>query len=317
MAADYTRTVTEVSLSLTNLTVSAIDNKGGYSDPFDTTLPEFITNVAVLNSINQPLVVGPVTDTYFSSVQLLLHMNGTQGSTVFTDSSPFPLVTTTFGNAQINTTDSKFGGASGLFDGSGDYVDIAATSGFDFGLGDFTVEFWVKTTFNMAGVTPYRRVIAPQVVTNIGEVFQIAHAGSPISGAKFENAIELITPLATGSTVSTMQAINDNQWHHVAFARSSGTVKAFLDGVLKDSAADTNDYSVAGVNGFRLAGRGDLAAGTFFSGKLDDFRITKGVARYTGNFTPPSAQFPDQGDVAVTIASALTPDWRKPYRDIG
>ena len=84
----------------------------------------------------------------FSSVSLLLHMDGTNGSTLFVDSSQSPKSVTASGNAQISTTQSKFSGSSGLFDGSGDYLSIPFTSGggFDFGTSNFTVEFFTRVS---------------------------------------------------------------------------------------------------------------------------------------------------------------------------
>jgi hypothetical protein len=78
-------------------------------------------------------------DPNYASVSLLLHMDGTNGSTVFTDLSPVPKVVTRFGDAQISTAQSKFGGSSAYFDGTGDYLTVASSADFGFGTGDFTI----------------------------------------------------------------------------------------------------------------------------------------------------------------------------------
>ena len=70
-------------------------------------------------------------------------MDGTDGSTTFTDAIGTHTVTAV-GNAQIDTAQYKFGGASGLFDGTGDYLTIPDHADFNFGAGDFTIDFWVR-----------------------------------------------------------------------------------------------------------------------------------------------------------------------------
>ena len=82
-------------------------------------------------------------DPFYSAVSMLLPMDGTNGSTTFTDSSLNAITVTAVGNAQVSTTQAKYGGASAYFDGSGDYLDTAGTGiATAFGTGDFTIEFW-------------------------------------------------------------------------------------------------------------------------------------------------------------------------------
>jgi len=85
---------------------------------------------------------GP-TDPDFASVVLLLHCNGSNGGTTFTDNSSYGRAMTANGNAQTSTAQSKFNGSSGLFDGAGDYLTASASSDFTFGTGDYTIESWV------------------------------------------------------------------------------------------------------------------------------------------------------------------------------
>jgi hypothetical protein len=78
-----------------------------------------------------------------SYTKLLLHFDGVNGATVFVDSAASRPVNA-FGNIQINTAQYKFGGASGIFDGSGDYLTLVDSDDWYFGAGDFTIDFWVK-----------------------------------------------------------------------------------------------------------------------------------------------------------------------------
>ena len=92
---------------------------------------------------------------YFHNNSLLLHGDGTNGSTTFKDDSINNHTITAYGNAQISTTQSKFGGASMKFDGSGDYLAIADNDDFELGSSDFTLEAWVYLTGYSASYSGY------------------------------------------------------------------------------------------------------------------------------------------------------------------
>lgn len=219
--------------------------------------PADYVNVAAIRPFQAP-PTPPTIDPYFDNVQLLMHMNESNGSTTFTDNSSYSVPTIANGDAQITVTESKFGGASAVFDGDDDYVDITATPGFDFATNNFTVEFWIKTTFDATGLGVFPRVLSPQLWnSNLGN-FQIWQASNTTSG-KVVNAIELGLPNEAGAVVSTMEPVNDGEWHHIAFTRSAETTRVFLDGVLKDTANDEYNYSLAGTSGFRLGARGTAA----------------------------------------------------------
>ena len=269
-------------------------------------------------------------DDDYESVSLLLHCDDTDGGTTFVDNSPTPKTITAYGNAHIETDQSKFGGASVVFDGVGDYLKIDPDAELAFGTGDFTVEFFVFQAVAQSPATISIRVMAPAIGVNVTGGFQlwIPAIGS---GDPNTNAISLARPDGLGYIVSTVSPVSDGAWHHVAFARSSGTSRSFFDGVLKMSAADVNDYSAATTSGLMLGGRADLNASAFFAGYLDDIRITKGVARYTADFTPPAAAFPDAlvyparpvGEYTLTTAYtgemnvvALDPDGGTTFNDL-
>jgi hypothetical protein len=205
------------------------------------------------------------TDPDFASVSLLLHMDGSNGSTTFTDSSSSALSITANGNAQISTAQSKFGGASGLFDGSGDYLSFSALS-----IGsstDATLECWVYLN-------------------------SVADAG--IFGTTFSGNWQLLAVLSgklyaywNGVEVEEATAsITTNTWHHVAITRASGTLRLFVNGTLRASASSsTSNTTVSRIANTTY--RGDL------NGYVDDARVTIGVARYTASFTAPTAAFPN------------------------
>ena len=207
-----------------------------------------------------------------SNVSLLLHGNGTNGSTTITDSSPTPKTVTAVGNAQISTAQSKFGGASIAFDENGDYLTLASNPNLALGSGDFTIEMWVYST-----------------ATGVTQNFLDARASSTGYAVQKNSSNEITFYSEVAGSFIVNAALTANQWVHVAIVRSSGTITLYLDGTSADTGANTSNYtSQIAVIGARFSKNQQ-----YYTGYIDDLRITKGIARYTANFTPPAAQFPD------------------------
>ncbi len=217
----------------------------------------------------------------FSAVVALLHMNGTNGQTTFPDTSTNTKTFTAAGNAQLSTAQIKFGATSLFLDGTGDYIEAPDSADWDLGTGDFTFEAWVYTTTIAAGQ---------------GTVFARQEAGSNMVMQIRRNAANLdFIARNTGGgglvviTATTFFAINT--WYHLAVSRNGSTVRIFKDGtqVATGTASNTLDsnrpMSIGVVNDTTLAG--------FWTGYIDEARITKGFGRYTSNFTAPTAEFPD------------------------
>jgi len=226
------------------------------------------------------------TDPYFSNVSLLLHGDGTNGSTTIVDSSPSPKTVTAFGNAQISTAQSKFGGASIAFDGNGDYLSAGSNSSFAFETGDFTIESWLyRPSSNQQDFSGIVQTVsslgAPASTLN----WQFGFGGSIFSSA---NKLTFFIGVASDFTLQSPNTLPTQAWVHVAVTRQGNLVRLFEAGQIVDSGTTTFNLSESalwvGVN------RG---GNSFFNGYIDDLRITKGVARYTSNFTPPTAPFPD------------------------
>jgi hypothetical protein len=213
------------------------------------------------------------SDPDFASVSLLLPFDGADGSTTFTDLSSNILTVTRFGDAQISTAQSKFGGSSGLFDagntGNGDYLLVPA-DGTAIGTGDFTIEGWVRTIVN----------------NNFRAIVSLVPGSDNDTLYVFNGTVGWYS---ASSLRAQSGAIFNGTWHHVAVTRQNGTLRTFVDGV--KSPNDFTSTSSIGDNTIRIGTRGS-ATGEWFSGYIDDLRITKGVARYTANFTPPTEAFP-------------------------
>lgn len=208
-------------------------------------------------------------DLHLAKVSLLLHMDGAEGSTAFTDSSSFPKGVAAAGNAKISTAQSKWGGSL-MLGGSGDYLAAPADLGFVFGTGDFTVELWINTT------TTAEKVLVDQYCG--GESWQFAVKSGKLSW------------YSSGYVLGGNTAVNNGAWHHVAATRSAGTLRFFVDGVLDGTATLSANYPhqvVLGI-GAQVSSRNPAYD---FPGYIDELRITKGVARYTASFAPPTAAF--------------------------
>lgn len=213
-------------------------------------------------------------DQHFENVVLLLHIDGVDGSTTFNDSSPTAKAITASGNAKVSSAQSKWGGASLLLDGSGDYLSVQEHDDFVFGTGDFTVELLINTT------TAAEKVLVDQ--------FQGGNANS----WQFSVKDGRLSWYSNGYVLTGSAAVNNGEWHHVAAARSAGILRFFVDGVLDGSAAAGHNFQADVVLGIGAPVwlRNPEAD---FPGYIDELRITKGVGRYTANFTPPTTPFQD------------------------
>jgi hypothetical protein len=211
-------------------------------------------------------------DTY---TKLLLHCDGADGGTTFTDSSASPHTATAVGNAQIDQAESKFGGAAALFDGTGDYLTLDGSSDFAFAAADFTIDFWVR--FASVSGTPILYDSRPLSTSGAYPTLYIS-AG----------VIVYFTASATRITSST--SLSTGVWYHVALVRASGTTKLYINGT-KEGAdyVDANSYAngasrpTIAVSGFDLS--------TPLNGWMDEIRVSNGIARWTANFTPPTDSY--------------------------
>jgi len=220
-------------------------------------------------------------DPQFGSVSLLLHGNGTNGSTTITDSSRFANTVTAVGNAQISTAQSKFGGASIAFDGTSDCVTTPSATWMDVGTIDFTLEAWV---YQQSPTTGSKTIIARANTGSNYPTFELTvTSGTPIF---YSSSTGSSYNVSLGSSVS----LSANTWTHIAVTRQGSLFTIWVNGVSRGTA--TNSLALV-ANGNSLA-VGAYANGTSsWLGFLDEVRVTLGVARYTANFTPPTAPFPD------------------------
>lgn len=241
-------------------------------------------------------------DLTFSNVSLLLSGNGGNGSTTILDSGPLGTApSAVVGDVKIDTAQAKYGNASILFDGAGDYLEYANISAYEFGTGDFTIECWVRfSAYSASYAGAYGAALVTQYKGDSGTPvgFQVRVNGS----ASQYDTINVYT--GTSDLYFSGAAIPLNTWTHIAVSRRSGSIRAFVDGVQRGSTVSNSDNFTASQTVSRPLRIGQLNDETFkfsLNGRLADVRIKKGEGLYVSNFTPPAQALP----VSVTPSRKL------------
>jgi hypothetical protein len=243
----------------------------------------------------------------FANVKLLLLGNGSNGSTTFTDSSSGARAVTGYGSAQISTAWSKFGGASISFDGNGDYLTVADSADFDFGSGDWTIEFWYYRAEFGNGL---RRLIGKRISTGGFEgPFSVQTDASNYIEVTFRNAGGTAYTINSGDIDLVLEELAS---YHIAIERSGNTFRLYVDGEVVGSVSFTGavySNSAAVCIGNNVAGlAGTTTAATGLKGNIDDLRITKGEALYNGStFTPPTSELPVGSTTTQARVAAVGP----------
>ena len=221
----------------------------------------FVKGTAVYTSDFTP-PTAPLTA--ITNTSLLL--NGTDAGII--DKSQSVKTITLNGDVKSSTAQTKHLSSSVYFDGAGDSLSLPDSPNLNFGSGDSTIEMWVYPlgtgTFNLMtrGSSGY--------------------SGFVLSSTGF---LESTNGSSWGVNMTFSTAITANSWQHVAVVRNGSTITAYRDGTSVGTASISGSVSSAAQS---LA-IGERAGQSNFQGYMSDIRITKGLARYTANFTPPSA----------------------------
>lgn len=221
-----------------------------------------------------------------SNVTFLLHANGANGSTTFTDNSFSPKTPTLTGSPVISTTASKFGGASAYFDGSS-YLTYAYSPDFDLSSGTYTIEGWVN----------------PSSLASRGTIIS-KHANWMVF---IDNATTLIMHVdGVGEVSRTVPTISTGTWYHFAVVSNSNTISIYWNGVRAGTSFSTGTPNTSVSIGVGVDRPSNPLR--YFNGYIDELRISKGVARYTADFTPPVAAFPSADTASNLPASPVVGD---------
>ncbi|OKH14863.1 hypothetical protein NIES592_08275 [Fischerella major NIES-592] len=178
---------------------------------------------------------------------------------------------TGFGNAQLSSTQSKFDGTSLYLDGNGDYVQIPHNNNFHLP-GDFTIEAWI---YKQSENRP-RTIISKTSVSAI-EFALVLENTEKISFFNQNSSIFIIST----------NTVPNNTWSHIAVTRKGSNIRLFINGNLEATQVSSAWLYYAQSPVF-IGALDPYNSGfsNFFNGYIDDLRITKGIARYTANFTP-------------------------------
>ena len=219
--------------------------------------------------------------------KLLLHCNGTDESTSFPDASASAHTVTANGDAETSTAQLKFGSAAYLGEAVGDFLSIPDSDDFDFGSGDFTIDFWIRPTSFDNPMTIMQQATPDGFADQSFSIFFDSYSNAIFLGLGAYNS-------DPWSSVAVYPSLDLNTWTHIAFVRSGDNFYSFKNGVL---IATGTDYTGAIPTSDSLLYIGDSGSTTYPSpviGSLDEIRISKGIARWTTTFTPPTSEYGEE-----------------------
>jgi len=236
-----------------------------------------------IGPLRRATVSAGATDPNFANVLLLLHCDGTDGSTTFTDNSSYARTITTNGNAQVDTAQSVFGGASALFDGTGDFLSAPDAAEWAFSNG--TIEGRVRFSGSITG----RPTLCSQIVDdNNGWALYLDITGA--QGLRFVQVegggvtINISQGATTGWTADT--------WYAYAWNKNGNDHVIYRDGTSIASGTDATP-----IANFAAALQIGWGANTTLgleglNGWEDEIRVSD-ISRYSGNYTIESEAFPN------------------------
>jgi hypothetical protein len=210
------------------------------------------------------MTAGAETDPYWANVVLLMHMDDSN----FLDEKGHTV--TKYGG--ITTAAGKFGSAA-YSDGTGDFLSVNP-AGFDLRTDYWTVEFFWKPAVMETKALLFETDTLFLTLWNTG----VVSYAKKYSGTY----AYLNTPVGT---------VDTSKFYHIAVVRNEPTTTIYVDGVNKAS-AEMGTFDGSG-DGNLLILASHVDGSNCHNGSMDELRITKGVARYTANFTPPTAPFPN------------------------
>jgi len=220
-----------------------------------------------------------------SYTKLLLHFDGEDEATSTVDSSSAGHTHEAFaGNAQLDTAQKKFGASSLLLDGTLDSISFSDHADWYFGTGDFTVDGWFR--WNALPGTGVQMALVTQRydASNYWALLVEESSGSYIFRMSFVDGGNYKINLAATTSLSA------GEWYHLAFVRGGTSGYIFLSGTplsvtgTQPGSNDVGDTAQALSIGY-------FAGMSSFNGWIDELRISKGIARWTSNFSPPVAPY--------------------------
>lgn len=228
-------------------------------------------------------------DYYFSNVSLLLHGNGADNGTVFTDSSLFGETPTVASGVTTSTAQSIFGGSSMFFDGVGGKLTYAASSKWDLGT-TFSIGFWAYPTALPASGNTTRLCLIGVNATNSAATIQIYSNGSWGWAIPFSSTVSLTSPASNFAL---------NEWNYYEVCVDKGVARLFKNGSIVAGPTAVSTQATSATNGLIIGFDTVATVNAKYTGYLSDFRITKGTARNVAAYTSPAGLLPDTWEALV------------------
>lgn len=186
------------------------------------------------------------------------------------------------GDAAITTAQSKFGNSCVVFDGSGDYIQSSLLPAEFITLSDFTMDMWVKKNENNR-----LQIFCGQCATTGGQATHQLRFSA-------DNTISVyyIDTLSVYHHITSITAITDFNWHHIAVVRNGNIISLYLDGISEGTPINLTGITlITSIYKFGFGRQGEYTTSTQdFNGYIDEFRFST-VARWTSNFAPPTDQY--------------------------
>ena len=236
-------------------------------------------------------------DIYRANVVSLLHFNGANNSTTFTDEKGKTWSRT--GSPVISTSRSVFGGASYYAAGSGCKLSCAYNTDWDLSTADFTIEAWVYNT-GSSSASLYASIFNKRA-GGADFDYQLWHA----QGGRQLYFSWGDTSSARRDIATPTNSMPADTWNHVAVTRQGTTLRLFVNGTLHQTA--TISGSLRNRSIAAEIGQSNSYSDSYVIGNIDELRVTKGVARYTSNFTVPTTEFSLSGLTIAGVVQAGAP----------
>ena len=249
-------------------------------------------------------------DQYYNSCSLLCHFDSVNAAGRFIDNSRNNFVITSSGGAGLSTSQYKFGGASAYFDGTNDYVSTTYnTALFDWWTVDYTLEMWVY-----AISFPAATGSGGSVGNLIGNMSFNGDTNYWSFGTNSSGNVKFYYYNGSAQSFTSNLTLTLNTWTHLTMVKSSVGVDIYVNGV-----KSSTTHTIVGTPQSSTNTAFTIGAYTngFYQGYVDELRITKGVARYTANFTPRNSPFPNSRNQVLTRYVGLVGGIDDKYVDYG
>jgi len=275
-----------------NITAGGTQTISGTFAPTTTGSKSAVLTLSSSGGTNKSInISGDGMPVYYGDTSVLLkgdaYTYGLGGQIYMSDSGPNGVLVTTVGSASISSNQSKYGSSSLYFNGSTDLLNVGTGSAVNYpplnlGNSDWTLEFWCN---------PISSSLTSKII--------YASYGATTSATnrylfRFSNGKFGFYHRVANLQYNTVSNIPFGTWSHIAITRQNSTIRIFLNGVLENTITGwtrsfDSDPSHAPTIGGYWQDASTYGPQGWYKGYLDDFRITKNVALYTANFTPPGS----------------------------